>query len=379
MKGFAICQIGFERFLEKELAKSFSNVKKNKGYCIFDFDEYEKIIGFIYSSPLIVRAGELILEGKINPKLKDNNINFENSLFSFFNENLSFRVECERVGDHEFRSVDIEKFLGGFIHDEVKKRFGYLPKVDLKNPDLNIYSLIVDESMVLGVDLVGFDSNKRDYKIFNNSHSIKGDLGHVMCKIGLKDLKSGIILDPFCSDGVLSIELGFLLNNRSHNFYRKKDFLFRRLKRFENIDHKEVFKKIDEEEITNISFEIYAYDPMMPNIKATQKNAKIAGIEKAIKISKISTDMLELKFDENSVSRIITVLPSKSKLLSEDKIRKYYDTFFDQAAFILKKDAKIVLVSDKIDFLEFSDEYGFKNIETVNLFENNRKIYVLKK
>lgn len=348
---FATCTHGLEEFTVKELETAgFSEIIVKKGCVIAKGDNISK---FCYSAQSIIRGGLLLYQGEISTDFVEE-INWKEHF------NGSFRVECDRHGEHDFTSTDFEKKLGARIFDAAEK-LGLEPKVKIKNPDFSVFAHIYDDEMVVGIDYLGFDSNKRDYKLFSNAHSIKGDLGYALIVLGTEGITNGTILDPFCSDGVIAIEAGLYLSGKSHNFYRKKEFLKKDKESFVDVEKKSEIK-------------IIAYDPFMPNVKSTQKNAKIAGIDKKIHTSKIPTDILDYKFEKRSISRIITVLPSRSRLMDNEKLLKAYNEFFYQAEFILK--GKIVLLAETRDFIPLAEKHGFRITREINI---NKTIFILEK
>ena len=382
MKLFTTCTEKLEDYSKLELENlGFTDIIIRKGCCIVAVKSYEDIIRFSYISSLTRRCGLLLMQKKISPVLKENENKLKEvikklDLEEFFEENTEFRIETLRKGEHEFNSSEFERFFGGLIYDELEIR-KLNPKVNLKNPSLNIYSQIIDDELIVGVDFIGFDSNKRDYKIFSNSHSIRGDLGQVMVLEGLKSLKKGVLLDPFASDGVIGIEAALKIYGKSHNYYRKKDFLLKKLKKVKNIDHKKIFSDCDKKETKDSEISVVCYDSMLSNVKSIQKNSKIAGIDKKIKVSKIEIDFLDIKFKEDTIDGIISVLPKKSRDLGLGKLKKIIDKFFYQAKFILKKDSNIILLSEDHELVEISKNYDFKIIKQIKLKNNRRSIYVL--
>jgi 23S rRNA G2445 N2-methylase RlmL len=383
MKLFTTCTQGLEEYAKLELEEfGFKDVIVKKGACIVEVKDYIDILKFTYTSSMTQRCGQLLFEQKITSNLEENKKLLKKEIEKidwdlYFDEGITFCAETSREGEHEFNSAQFERVLGGAIYDKLEEK-NLHPKVNLKNPDFKIYSQIIGDDLNVGVDFAGFDLNNRDYKIFSNSHSIKGDLGRAMAMEGLKGLKKGVVLDTFASDGVVGIETGLRLTNKSHNFYRKKEFLLKKLKPLKDIDYKKIFDEVDSQKIKQNNISVLCFDPMLSNIKAIQKNAKIAGIDKEINLSKIDLFSLDIKFEEDDIGRIITVIPSRSRLLTDNKIKKMMEQFFYQAEFILKKKGKIVLLTNTQDFLEAAQKYHFEVIKEVSLVNNARKIYVLK-
>lgn len=204
-------------------------------------------------------------------------------------------------------------------------------KVDLKNPDIEFYAV---SEQYCGIDLTGEDLAKRDYRIFLGSESIKGNIAYALVRLSGYSADKRLI-DPYCRDGIIPIEAALYALNMSPHYYKKDKFNF--LKIFDV--NPEQF-----DDVHKIKTELNAADIKITSVNAAKKNAKIAGVNKNINFAKIQTNDLELKFEENSVDCITTMMPYLGKL-SETKIKEIYQEFFYNAEFILNKKGKIVLLS----------------------------------
>ncbi|MBW3002076.1 hypothetical protein KY338_02850 [Candidatus Woesearchaeota archaeon] len=203
-------------------------------------------------------------------------------------------------------------------------------KVDLKNPDVEFYAI---NEEYCGIDLTGEDLAKRDYRIFLGSESIKGNIAYALVRLSGYSADKRLI-DPYCRDGIVPIEAALYALNISPHYYKKEKFNF--LKLFDvNLEEFDDIKKV--------KTEINAIDMKITSVNASKKNAKIAGVNKNINFAKIQTNDLELKFKENSVDCIATLMPQLAKL-SEAKVKEIYREFFYNAEFILNKKGKIVLL-----------------------------------
>ena len=97
------------------------------------------------------------------------------------------------------------------------------------------------------------------------------------------------------------------------------------------------------------------------NINAAKKNAKIAGINKAINFSRIDPEWLDLKLDKESIDKIVTHPPELTKHTNPKDIEKIHDQFFYQAEFIIKKDGKVVVITKTTDLIKkAAEKYKFK-------------------
>lgn len=204
-------------------------------------------------------------------------------------------------------------------------------KVDLKNPDIEFYA--IDEQH-FGIDLAGEDLGKRDYRIFLGPESIKGNLAYALVRLS-EYTPTKMLLDPFCRDGAIPIEAALYATKLSPHYFKKDKFNF--LKIFPDIK----LEPLDKPKKTQTN--INAADFKITNVNAAKKNAKIAGVNKNINFSKIQTNDLELKFQENSVDCIATIPPYLGKS-SDKKISEVYKELFYQAEYILSKKGKIVML-----------------------------------
>ncbi len=204
-----------------------------------------------------------------------------------------FKVECLREGQHDFKSVDIEKFAYYII---TKKGC----KLDYKNPSTTIFIDIFNDDCFLGY-LIKDRICKRPYRVKINNQSINACLASSMIILS-EPKKNELYLDPFCKDGVIPIE--------ASHFKIKK---------------------------------IFALDQNKNSIRNAIINSKMAKLPKSkIEFKNLNIEWLETLFKKNSVDKIITNLfISKHDL----EINKTIKEFFHQSSYILKK--FIILITNK--------------------------------
>lgn len=107
------------------------------------------------------------------------------------------RVECERKGDHPFRSPDVERAVG-----EALLEGGFA--LDLKEPKEIFFVDILHQRCFIGI-LVVDHLCKRAYRVRVSNQSIHPCIAYaLLCLAGAR--KSDVILDPFCKDGVIPLE-----------------------------------------------------------------------------------------------------------------------------------------------------------------------------
>lgn len=347
MKALAISTIGFEGIVALEVQElTGSKGEVLKGAVLFEA-EAEKVIEFCYLTQSAVRVIELVYDGE----LKDIEDILRSSDFGAL-KGKQISVDCYRIGEHEFNSQDVRTKLAGRMKAE-----GH--KIDFDNFKARVYVYIVDDHYYSGVDLIGFDLDKRDYKIFNNPRSLKGNVAY--CLVRRAGIKEGVLLDPFSGGGEVAVEAAAWQTGRGVNYYRRDKLAFSDL---EIVDTEKFFAKMDKK-IGESGLKIICSDTLMRNVDAAKKNAKVAGVNKAISFSRMDIDWLDTKFDEKSVDCIVGNAPYFREN-TERKGEKFYDTFFNQAKYLLAKKGCIVLATRAPDvIIEAAKVYGFKAEQSV--------------
>jgi len=248
---------------------------------------------------------------------------------------LTFKLHCERKGDHNFSSQDIAAEAGGIIKQKIAA------DVNLAAPDIPLYLYIHGETCVLGIDCAGIDLSKRDYRIFSHHSTIKSSLAMLLLRIGgyTPDVA---LLDPFCGSGTIPIEAALYAAKKSPLYYSKDKLAMLRFAFLDSHALRRVLDAQDKKIKAEIAGRIFASDVLLHHVKSTQKNAKIAGVHDLIKASRLEVGWLETKHDEESISLIVTNPPIVSKLHEKEAI-KAIEEFYYQAEFILALGGCIVV------------------------------------
>ncbi len=333
MKGLAICCRGIEDICAldiKELINSEASIKE--GCVVFPVKDSEELCLLTYRSQCCERILSLI--GECNQP-SDLRKLCEKLDFSQW-RGKSFRVSSKII-DNEISSEELNSEVGSYIEG----------KVDLENPDVIYFVYVVGDQCYLGVDFGGMWLQKRAYRIFHHRSSLRSTIAYALVR--LSNYKCGDrILDCFMGNGTIPIEAGLFSLKFPVNYFRKERFAFLKLG-----IKADVLKDMN---IDIIRQEIYGSDKEWLSVNSAKKNAKIAGINKALSFSRLEVEWLDTKFDKGSVNRIVTHPPRLSKNKNGKDIVKIYNEFFYQAKFILDKDGTIALVSNQTADLKKSAE-----------------------
>jgi len=376
MDAFIICNIDLSKTCALEIKELIGKESKIlHGTCIVSDVSSNDLAVLAYQCQSAYRVGVLLSSDKTMDNLEKNfpkNIN-KTSWNLMLDGVNSFAVETIKLAQADIPSPDISASFGAVIKDYAKSQELDLD-VKLKNPDLSCLVFIGENFCGIGVDIIGFDLSRRPYKLFHHSGSLNGVFAYTISRYaGVK--KDSIVLDPFCGNGVIPIEIALFQQGMS-------SFLFER--RFSGLKYlftKDSFEKVEQvlKEIKPSSKQVTAFDEQLKILMSAKKNAKIAGILDALECSKVSIDWLDTKFEKEEVDFIITNPPKESKRLGNfSKILKIYDELFYQARYILKTKGIIALLVLKPEpVVEIALKNQFEHLETKEAHSGKQANYLV--
>ena len=151
MRGALVTKKGMEDIASHEL-ETFTKGKKDvfPTVVLFDLSDMKDLARIAYFSRTASRVLYFIGDAGIDSL---SSIPLD-GLSTFLKEPRSFAVMCERQGEQDTSSKEIEEELGGLISE----RLGL--KADLDDPDLLVFAQVYDDRCYVGIDFAGFDVNQ---------------------------------------------------------------------------------------------------------------------------------------------------------------------------------------------------------------------------
>jgi len=188
--------------------------------------EYSMMTGHVFHEPAsanlepvlrlrsVNKAFLLVYSGVVGRKF-ENLIRFreelrkalaESVLEEFITPLSSFAVETERVGEHEFTSLDVSRIVGDVVIGVFSERKAFRPRVDLRKPSTVIHVFVRGREVYVGVSLTGGASlHRRGYRVYDHPAALKPTLAYAMLAIsGTRD--GDVIVDPMCGGGTIAVE-----------------------------------------------------------------------------------------------------------------------------------------------------------------------------
>lgn len=376
-----VCHRGTEKLCLKEICSILSNIDPKTaniehGFVRITVASYDDIIRLSYFMRSALRVILLLSFSNISTfsSLRTSicsDISSSSFLANFLPTEASLCVICERMGTHDFKSIDVEKMLAQEL-----VAFGATSNCILhpvfKNAQLYFYSYVYEKIFAFGIDFAGFDLSKRHYRVFGHQSSIKGSLA--FCALLFGDFNShDTILCPFCQDGILPIETTLSLTNISVHRYDHSRFMFTSYEPFQNFSFDSFVTEENREPVS-----VYGFDPSFVHLQATQKNAKIAGVHKYAQFSKIDSDWLFTKFEEKVATLVVSHLPD-SFIYRKDSVNKIYSTFFSELQDVVDSYSRVVIITIKPDIVrDCATQNGFHIDRSLVAFSGKREYHFLK-
>jgi tRNA (guanine6-N2)-methyltransferase len=140
----------------------------------------------------------------------------------------TFAIRSERVGVHNFTSMDVSRVVGQAVIDSFASATGGRLKVNLDVPDVEIYCLVRNRDFIMGINTTGTSLHKRGYRVYNHPAALKPTIASAMLIMGgWTPAKS--IIDPMCGGATIPIEAALKAKGVPPN-HTRRDFAFLKLK-----------------------------------------------------------------------------------------------------------------------------------------------------
>ncbi|RLI35609.1 hypothetical protein DRO53_00805 [Candidatus Bathyarchaeota archaeon] len=230
----------------------------------------------------------------------------------------TFRITCERVGSHDYTSIDVQRVAGQALVD----RYG--TKVNLKNPETIVRVDVAREWCFVGVQLTRQPLHIRYLRVFQHPSALNPVIAYGMLR--LSGLKSGeTLLDAFCGGGTIIIEAA---------------------QAWENL-------------------EALGIDISPKNIEGAWKNAESAGVKDKVNFMVADACRLERFLPEGwKADREVSNLPFGIRSGRLKALPKIYRGFLSSVKSFLSRSAMLCLLTARRNILESSAlEEGYEVAE----------------
>lgn len=244
----------------------------------------------------------------------------------------TFRATCERIGKHDFTSIDVQKIAGQALVDKYKR------KVDLKNPETIVRVDVIHDICIIGIQKTKRSLRIRYPKVFQHYSALNPIIAYAMLK--LANVKpNDKILDAFCGSGTIIIEAA------------------------------QIWEKI----------ELLGIDISPKSIEGAWKNSEVAKVKNKVKFLVGDSTKLNKFLPENyKFDKVISNLPFGIRSSRLKIIPKIYREFLNSIKPFLKESSIICLLTIHKNLLEsISKELNYSILESRPIIHGGLQAWII--
>lgn len=372
-----IPDLSCEVFAQSELRSRFKIDSVISKGCVCFSASLKDVLKVAYFSQSAKRVLILLSKGNFSSDLSSLSDSLKSNIVSEVANNLLsgsvFGVECERIGEHEFNSVDAQDSLIRILKSSINDA-----SVSFSDSVLKVYLQVFDDSFVCGFDVAGRDLSVRKYRVFTHPADLKGTIAFNFLTFAGLSSKSNF-LDPSCLSGTIGVESALFQSCISPNFFYK-DFLIKNCDFFKDVNFDKLYDDFDKLIVKKSAGCVNCLDASHANISLAKKNSKIAGVQNYISFSKTGLDDLDLKFEKShKISIIASKFIEPSKSISVNFAQSQYNSLFNRSKEFLSKNGVVCACLRNVDlFVQTAKSFDFELVESVEVFQGNMKLFFVK-
>lgn len=219
----------------------------------------------------------------------------------------TFRVTCERIGEHAYTSLDVQRVAGQAIVDKYRR------KVDLKNPETIVRVDVAHNLCIVGIQRTKVSLRIRYPRAFQHHSALNPVIAYAMLRIA--DVKPGDrVLDAFCGGGTIIIEAA---------------------------------------QVWDSSLDLLGIDISPKSIEGAWRNAEAAAVKDKVKFIVGDARRLEKILPADwKIDKAVSNLPFGIRSGRMKAIPKIYADFLKSLKRFIREDSRICLLTVHKDLLE---------------------------
>ena len=246
----------------------------------------------------------------------------------------SFAVRTERIGEHDFRSLDVEREAGGVIVEWFLERYGRRPPVNLEDPWITVRVDVDEDVVFVGLDTTGGRAlHRRGWRVYHHPASLNATLASAMI---MESHWKDVLYDPMAGGGTIPIEAELGSRRIPHFFFRS--FAFERWGRWNVWKWRRRLRK----RIRWTVDRFYGSDKFRKHVRGCKENVKSAGAGRVRCFRWDATRLEDLPF---TPSFIVTNPPYGLRIANPRAVYELYAGFAESAR--IAGVEEIVLITTK--------------------------------
>ncbi len=314
------CLVGLEEHVLRELSSlGFKGKVLRRGRILV---ERGKVPLFNYTLRTVERVVELIdVEEGVKSLGEIKRVVDSVSWDDYIPLDRSFAVRTERIGEHDFRSLDVEREAGGVIVNWFLERYGRRPPVDLEDPWVTVRVDVDGDTVFVGLDTTGEKAlHRRGWRVYDHPASLNATLASAML---LESTWRDLLVDPMAGGGTIPIEAE--LGRRKVPHFEYRPFAFERWGRWNVWKWRRRVRRLER----RIVAEIHAMDRFTKHVRGCKENVRSAGARHVRCYRWDATRLEELPF---TPTHIVTNPPYGLRVANPRVTDELYAGFAESAA-----------------------------------------------
>jgi len=151
-------------------------------------------------------------------------------------------------------------------------------KVNLGEPDIELYAFVRDQELLLGINTTGASLHRRGYRVFKHPAALRTSVAAAMLYLAGWEGR-GVLVDPMCGGGTIPIEGALMARRVPPGAFRGVDFAFTSF-----LDVSKFLRQRDEAlaRASREKYNIIGIDRIRVFLDGAMRNARSAGVADTI-------------------------------------------------------------------------------------------------
>ncbi len=315
---------------EAKLSASVIEVREGHGRVIVeaDWDALELVehLRSIHRARILLAKGRICSSKDCLSELYK--LIYNSGVHLYLTPTSAFAVRANRVGSHDFTSLDVARVAGDAVIAATVDKLGYRPRVDLDYPSAIVAVDVIGDEALVAIELGGDLSwHRRGYRVYDHPAALKPTLAYAMLILsGARD--GDHVMDPMCGGGTVAIEAALLFE----------------------------------------SSRITCMDKNPRHIRGAVMNSQAALVRNRIEF--IVGDATKLSEYVNSVDVIVSNPPYGIRMGSPSKVRRVYRLFVSEAAKVVKR--RLTVITPDYEYMRrILEEAGWRIVHERRVSHGN--------
>ncbi|MCX8142398.1 MAG: tRNA (guanine(6)-N2)-methyltransferase [Candidatus Nezhaarchaeota archaeon] len=270
----------------------------------------------------------------------------------------TFAVRTTRVGVHDYTSIDVSATVGQAIIDHFMEVKRARPKVNLKDPDVEVSIYVKDDDVTIGINTSGESLHRRNYRVYDHPAAVKTTIAS--CMLRTAKWQGEGLLDPMCGGGTIVVEAALMARRFPPGFFRRR-FAFTRLLIYDPRKHRSELER-SLNEVDRKKLVIWGFDISPKHVRGAMLNASSAGVDDTISFS-IRDATKEEAYKGVNAKLIVVNPPYGIRQLRPKALMEFYVKFLRTISNCLSGSNLTLITGAPKVFEEASAKIGCKVLE----------------